>query len=144
MFFDLNGPDFIRAQRSAQSRIGDALDPDVLFSGAYDDGQGYVYQVSVDAPGVGNTKTYTLNLSDAVNGFSFVIAMLKLTQPMVQNGQTVFNSGEYVTPNFYRYQVSGQLPAYDFNFSASLIGTTQLSVVVGGMTGVATVLILDV
>ncbi|MGY2048928.1 hypothetical protein [Methylobacterium sp. JK268] len=142
MYFGLNGPDFIRVQRNAQSPIGDALDPDVLFSGTYDDGQVYFYQLAVSVAS-NSSQNYEVQFGRNFANVPLVIGCLKTSQSLVQNGATQFNSGEYLAPCRYTYNRygTGRIVNWGFEFTAY---KDRLAVTVNGLSGTCTFFVLDV
>ena len=140
MFLDINGPDLFRLQ-SAPPRAADPLDPGVLFSGGFDDGQVFVFQQAIANSGVG----YTSNAIDFGQTFAnvpLVFGGLKLSQAVVQDGAVRFNTGEIVAPCAYqytRYNV-GRVINWEFSFITTKTG---ISINSAGFNGVATFLVLD-
>lgn len=137
MLFDMRGVDFFRLQRQNQGRVGDVLDPDVLYSGEYEDGQGVYLQVAVDAPGTANGKSYDLGFGRTYNRPPVVFGTLRLTQGLNQNNTQFFNAGECIAPCSFRRNVFGVgvVVNYLFNFS---VYTNRVTVGVTGFTGIAT------
>lgn len=143
MLFDMRGADFFRLQRANQGRVGDPLDPDVLFSGGYEDGQALFLQTTVDAPGVANSKSYNLYFGRTYARPPMAFASLKLTQGLNQNNTQFFNAGEYLAPCTYRRNIFGQGPVVDYTFYY-ITYTDRVMVVVAGFTGVVSVMCLEI
>lgn len=142
MLFDMRGADFFRVQRQNQGRISDPLDPDVLFSGAYEDGQGLYLQTAVDAPGTANAKSYELGFGRNFGRPPMVFGSLRLTAGLNQNNTQFFNNGECLAPCNYRRTVFGVGPTVNYAFYW-VTYSNRIVVTVIGFTGVATFLCIE-
>ncbi|GLS45167.1 hypothetical protein [Methylobacterium brachythecii] len=149
MLVDWNGPDLLRVQRSTSSRIADPLDPDVIVSGAFDDGQALFFQQAVSAPGVSQVA-YTIGFGRTLAAPPVVIGGLKLSQALVQrdtaNSKNVqyFDPGEIVAPCIFKYNKGGGAGTIiNWNFSF-YVYADRIELTVGGFVGTAEFLVLDV
>ncbi|GJE78099.1 hypothetical protein [Methylorubrum suomiense] len=143
MYFNMKGFDFLRLQSGGTAAIADPLDPAVLFSGAYEDGQGLFYQQEVNSLGVANSKSYVINFSKTFARTPMVFGTLRLTQPCTQSGRTWFNAGECLAPCSYRRQPFNSVPQTDWGFYWTA-DTTSLGLVVSGFAGIASFLVLEI
>ncbi|MFG5121816.1 hypothetical protein [Methylorubrum sp. POS3] len=143
MYFDMRGADFFRVQSGGGGRIADPLDPNVLFSGSYEDGQGLFFQQEVAAPGVANGKSYTIDFGRTFTRPPMTFGGLKLTQPVIQNNATLFNAGEYIAPCALRRTIYGRGPVIDYRLEW-IVGNNALTLSVAGFTGTFSVFVLEV
>ncbi|WP_164147671.1 hypothetical protein, partial [Stenotrophomonas maltophilia] len=119
------------------------LDPDVMFSGVYDDGQGLYFEQAVSAPGL-STNSYTVSYGTTFGVTPIVFAALRLTQSVVQDGKTLFNTGEIIAaPCFGQYNRFGAGRVVNYGFYI-VTGTSNMTVVVNGFTGTAYLLVMDI
>ncbi|GEP11109.1 hypothetical protein [Methylobacterium gnaphalii] len=141
MFLDMNGPDFFRVQSGGTSRAADPLDPSVIFSGIYEDGQGYLFGLGVANSATAIT-TYTVNFGQTFSRVPLVFPALVLSQAVVQNGTRWFEPGEVVAPcTYYRNTASARVVAWDFSM---VISNSQIIVTTAGFNGTAYFLVVDV
>lgn len=143
MYFDMAGADFFRLQRYNTGRVGDPLDPDVLFSGGYEDGQAMFFQQWVDAPGAANTKTYDVWFGRTFGRPPLVFGNLRLAQGLNHNNTQFFNEGEYIAPCSYRRNVFGVGPVVNYSFSF-ITYVDRVSVSITGFTGTVSLMALEI
>lgn len=143
MFLDLRGADFLRVQGQAQSRIGDPLDADVLFSGAFPDGQAMFFQAAADAgTPIGNTSG-VLSFGRTLAAPPIVLGCIKLTQNYVDlDNNFLFSAGEYLAPCKYSYVRfnAGRRANYSFEYSAT---ASQIDWAVGGFKGIVSFFVIE-
>lgn len=143
MYFNMRGFDFLRLQSSGNAPMADPLDPAVLFSGAYEDGQGLFFQQEVSSLGLGNGKSYTINFGRTFANTPMVFGTLRLTQPCAQSGRTWFNAGECLAPCSYRRNIFNAGLQTDWQFFWTTT-PTEIAVNVSGFAGIASFLVLEI
>lgn len=140
MYINLYGPDFVRTQRSGTSPIADPLHPDVLFSGAYEDGQVLYFTQTIDA--TGTTTGGNILFGQTFSTPPLVIGGFRISDTLVQDGITRFNAGEVIAPSFYYYYKNGVGRTVDWGFSFQVMAS-KLVVSVTKLKGTAMFLVVD-
>ena len=143
MLLDLRGADFLRVQGQAQSRIGDPLDPDVLFSGAFPDGQAMFFQAAVDAGSNIGSVSGTTSFGRTLSVAPIVLGCIRLSQAYTgPDGVTRMNAREYIAPCRCGISKSGvgRRAYYAFEFLAT---SSQIQWTVGGFKGTLNFFVIE-